>query len=172
MQDFEHQISEIADAMGKVGVLSAMEDALRHPKDCRVAFRSAWVIAKSFFYLGENLSELQLISKAAREFSVNREDRFGSKMAFIDRESRQGIIAMTPKGSIVIYNDLTIELRGAYGKVDDSLRDLLSRVIESILLAGCPFITLCDILDRYHSEPTLLEEQLTRLVRLIDWTAE
>lgn len=168
--NFTQQVSEIADAMDKVGVVSAMHDALSNPLDHRAAFRSAWVVAKAFFYLGDNLSELEMISKAAQVFLVDREGRQGSKMAFIDRQGRQGLVVVTMKGSIVMTNDMLVEMRGAFGKIDRSLDDMLSDIVAHLILGGLPFLTFCDILDRFHDKPEMLKEQLEKLYQLMNWS--
>lgn len=169
MQDLPKQIDDIVEVMDKVGVVSAMNEALSNPGDYRAAFRSAWVIAKVHFYLGNNLSELEMVAHAAKTLGKDVAGRSGSKMAFIDREGRQAIIVVTNKGALVVYNDLTIELRGVYGKIDSTLLSHVENVVSATILAGVPFVTLCEVLDAYYDKPEELTTKLEWLLVHLNW---
>ena len=166
-QDIDSELDRAMSAMQNVGVLSAMNDALNDPADIYKAFRATFVIAKSFFYLGDNLSEVEMVVKASRKFLENPEDRNGAKMAFIGRNGRQTIIAMTKVGAIVIDNEMYVTLRGEYSKMSDRLFDKLGSILELLILKGAPFIGLCDILTAYHNDEAKLEEKFDWLHGLL-----
>lgn len=157
--------------MGNVGVMSAMEDALSDPGNYHKAFRSAFVIAKSFFFLGDNLSDLEMIVKVTRKYGEDPEDRYGSKMAYYDREGRPTIIVCTPIGSITIDAHLAVVIRGKYSSIPDKYMDRLSDMIGLILLNGLPFFSLCMILDEHYNNEEELEKNLIKLHIALGWSA-
>lgn len=166
MDKFAQQLQQANEVLNNVGVRSAMIAAMKSPGEWGPSFRAAFVIAKSYFFLGDNLTMVQYVTNGVKVFVQDREDRLGAKMAFIDDRGLQGLFIVGGHGAIVIFNNGEIHLRGGYYHVPPDIADTISVILTKLITLGAPIVGLCETIDR-NLDSSELEESLTKFGKLL-----
>lgn len=153
--------------LGNVGVTSALRDAVNNPNDFPTAFRSQFVIAKSFFYLGEGLELEEAVLRASQQYQKDPEDYCGSKFAYLDHTGTPAIVAVGKVGMISLNIDGKGWVRGDYSEMPTHMRPRVLDLVLRLIYRGMPMMGLIDILDMHCKDEEQLARNLGRLEAIL-----